>query len=90
MNEYYAAVNRLKFEELFISQLRLGLLRYKRHSFSKGLVFNKVGNYFNEFYSNNLPFELTGAQKRVLKEIRKDMGSGKANESLITGRCRKR
>ena len=43
MEEYAAAVTRLKFEELFISQLRLGLLRYKRHSFSKGLVFNKVG-----------------------------------------------
>ena len=85
MNEYVAAVKRLKFEELFISQLRLGFLRYKRHSFSKGLVFNKVGSYFNEFYNRNLPFELTGAQKRVLKEIRKDIGSGKQMNRLLQG-----
>ncbi|MEP6927254.1 MAG: ATP-dependent DNA helicase RecG, partial [Ginsengibacter sp.] len=84
-NEYAEAVRRLKFEELFISQLRLGLLRYKRHSFSKGLVFNKVGNYFNEFYNDNLPFELTSAQKRVLKEIRKDIGSGKQMNRLLQG-----
>jgi ATP-dependent DNA helicase RecG len=85
INEYTAAVKRLKFEELFISQLRLGFLRYKRHTFSKGLVFNRVGRYFNEFYSRNLPFELTGAQKRVLKEIRKDMGSGKQMNRLLQG-----
>lgn len=85
MNEYIAAVKRLKFEELFISQLRLGLIRYKRHSFSKGLVFAKVGSYFNEFYTRNLPFELTGAQKRVLKEIRKDFGSGKQMNRLLQG-----
>ena len=84
-DEYIAAVKRLKFEELFISQLRLGYLRYKRHSFSKGLVFNKVGDYFNEFYNKNLPFELTGAQKRVLKEIRKDIGSGKQMNRLLQG-----
>jgi ATP-dependent DNA helicase RecG len=85
INEYNAAVTRLKFEELFISQLRLGLLRYKRHSFSKGLIFNKIGSYFNEFYSNNLPFELTGAQKRVLKEIRKDIGCGTQMNRLLQG-----
>ena len=85
MDEYIAAVKRLKFEELFISQLRLGLVRYKRHSFSKGLVFSKVGNYFNEFYNKNLPFELTGAQKRVLKEIRKDIGCGKQMNRLLQG-----
>ncbi len=84
-NEYLDALKRLKFEELFISQLRLGLIRYKRHSFSKGLIFNKVGEHFNEFYNNNLPFELTGAQKRVLKEIRKDMGSGKQMNRLLQG-----
>lgn len=83
--EYVAAVKRLKFEELFISQLRLGYLRYKRHSFSKGVVFNKVGDYFNEFYNKNLPFELTDAQKRVLKEIRKDIGSGKQMNRLLQG-----
>jgi ATP-dependent DNA helicase RecG len=85
LNEYVAALKRLKFEELFISQLRLGFLRYKRHSFSKGLVFNKVGSYFNEFYKKNLPFELTGAQKRVLKEIRKDIGSGRQMNRLLQG-----
>ena len=84
-NEYLDALKRLKFEELFISQLRLGLIRYKRHSFSKGLVFNKVGDCFNEFYNKNLPFELTGAQKRVLKEIRKDIGSGKQMNRLLQG-----
>jgi ATP-dependent DNA helicase RecG len=85
MQEYDEAVKRLKFEELFISQLRLGLLRYKRHSFSKGLVFNKIGDHFNEFYNKNLPFQLTGAQKRVLKEIRKDIGSGKQMNRLLQG-----
>ena len=84
-DEYTAALRRLKFEELFISQLRLGFLRYKRHSFSKGLVFNKVGNLFNNFYADNLPFELTNAQKRVLKEIRKDIGSGKQMNRLLQG-----
>ncbi|MEO8415058.1 MAG: ATP-dependent DNA helicase RecG [Ginsengibacter sp.] len=83
--EYVAAIKRLKFEELFIAQLRLGILRYKRHSFSKGLLFNKVGDNFNEFYSKNLPFELTGAQKKVLKEIRKDTGSGKQMNRLLQG-----
>lgn len=85
VDEYSAALRRLKFEELFISQLRLGFLRYKRHSFSKGLVFNKVGNLFNDFYSNNLPFALTNAQKTVLKEIRKDIGSGKQMNRLLQG-----
>lgn len=84
-NKYIEALKRLKFEELFISQLRLGFIRYKRHSFSKGLIFNKVGNLFNYFYNNNLPFELTGAQKRVLKEIRKDIGSGKQMNRLLQG-----
>ncbi|MEO8763489.1 MAG: ATP-dependent DNA helicase RecG [Ginsengibacter sp.] len=84
-NEYNEALKRLKFEELFISQLRLGFLRYKRHSFSKGLVFSKVGNYFNDFYNKNLPFELTGAQKKVLREIRKDIGSGKQMNRLLQG-----
>jgi ATP-dependent DNA helicase RecG len=79
------AVKRIKFEELFLSQLRMGLLRFKRHSFSKGLVFEKVGDLFNDFYTNHIPFELTGAQKRVLKEIRKDVGSGKQMNRLLQG-----
>lgn len=84
-DEYRDAVERLKFEELFISQLRLGMLRFERHRFSKGLVFDKVGDLFNTFYKNYLPFELTGAQKRVLKEIRKDTGSGKQMNRLLQG-----
>ena len=83
--EYEKAVQRIKFEELFISQLRMGLLRFKRHSFSKGLVFSKVGDLFNNFYNNYLSFELTSAQKRVLKEIRKDLGSGKQMNRLLQG-----
>jgi ATP-dependent DNA helicase RecG len=84
-NDYDNAVKRLKFEELFISQLRMGLIRFKRNSFSKGHLFSKVGDLFNDFYTNHLPFELTGAQKRVLKEIRKDMGSGKQMNRLLQG-----
>ena len=85
VDEYTLAVKRLKFEELFISQLRLGMLRFERHRFSKGLVFDKVGELFNTFYNNYLPFQLTGAQKRVLKEIRKDAGSGKQMNRLLQG-----
>lgn len=85
MHEYNEAVKRLKFEELFISQLRLGLARYKRHSISVGFVFNKVGDCFNRFYNDNLPFQLTTAQKRVLKEIRKDLGNGKQMNRLLQG-----
>ncbi len=83
--DHIAAVKRLKFEELFLSQLRMGLLRFRRHSFSKGLLFSNVGNFFNEFYNNHLPFELTGAQKRVIKEIRKDIGSGRQMNRLLQG-----
>ncbi len=84
-HDYIAAVKRLKFEELFISQLRMGILRFRRHSFSKGLVFKNVGDYFKEFYNNHLPFELTAAQKRVIKEIRKDIGSGSQMNRLLQG-----
>ncbi|MGI8581476.1 MAG: ATP-dependent DNA helicase RecG [Chitinophagaceae bacterium] len=84
-DEYHSAVKRLKFEELFLSQLRLGMLRFERHSFSRGLVFNKVGELFNSFYNKYLPFQLTGAQKRVLKEIRKDIGSGRQMNRLLQG-----
>ncbi len=83
--EHQAAVRRLKFEELFLSQLRLGMLRSERHHFSKGLLFNKVGALFNIFYKDHLPFILTNAQKRVLKEIRKDAGSGRQMNRLLQG-----
>ncbi|MEO8582304.1 MAG: ATP-dependent DNA helicase RecG [Flavitalea sp.] len=82
---YEQALRRLKFEELFISQLRMGMLKLQRHRFSKGAVFSHVGELFNLFYDNCLPFELTGAQKRVIKEIRKDMGSGKQMNRLLQG-----
>ena len=83
--EYDDAVKRLKFEELFIAQLRMNLLRSQRHRFSKGVVFDKVGDLFNGFYKNHLPFELTGAQKRVIKEIRNDTARGKQMNRLLQG-----
>ena len=79
------AVSRLKFEEFFLAQLRLGMLRSARHRYSKGLVFQQVGKYFNDFYSNFLSFPLTNAQKRVLKEIRKDMATGRQMNRLLQG-----
>lgn len=79
------AVRRLKFEELFITQLRMGLIKMARHRFSKGLHFNQVGHLVNTFYEQHLPFPLTGAQKRVIREIRKDMGSGKQMNRLLQG-----
>lgn len=83
--EYDDAVKRLKFEELFIAQLRMNLLRLSRHRFSKGVVFDKVGNLFNDFFKNHLPFELTGAQKRVIKEIRRDTAMGRQMNRLLQG-----
>jgi len=67
LQEYDEAVRRLKFEELFIAQLRMARLRSQRHRFSHGVKFEKVGDLFNTFYTKYLPFELTGAQKRVIK-----------------------
>ncbi|MBC6490326.1 ATP-dependent DNA helicase RecG [Flavihumibacter stibioxidans] len=83
--QYRQAINRLKFEELFIAQLRLGLIRLERHRYSKGVIFSQVGELFNSFYHHHLPFELTGAQKRVLKEIRQDMGQGRQMNRLLQG-----
>ncbi len=83
--KYEQAVKRLKFEELFLSQLRLEMIKLQRHYFSKGAVFDKVGKMFNTFYSEYLPFELTGAQKRVIKEIRADTGSGHQMNRLLQG-----
>ncbi len=84
-NDLKAAEFRLKFEELFIIQMRLLKLKTKRNLSYKGMVFGKVGNYFNTFYNDYLPYELTGAQKRVVKEIRADMGSGKQMNRLLQG-----
>ena len=76
---------RLKFEELFYVQLNI--LRYtkERRNKFRGLVFGRVGEIFNTFYSKNLPFELTNAQKRVIKEMRRDMGSGRQMNRLLQG-----
>ena len=76
---------RLKYDELFM--LQLNILRYasNRNAKLKGFVFGTVGYYFNHFYSECLPFALTGAQKRVIKEIRKDMGSGRQMNRLLQG-----
>jgi len=82
---YQHAVRRIKFEELFFAQLRLGLIKSARHRQSKGWVFEQVGNLFNKFYNQHLPFELTNAQKRVLKELRKDTGNGKQMNRLLQG-----
>jgi ATP-dependent DNA helicase RecG len=85
MQAYQQALQRLKFEELFVSQLRMQLVRWQRHRFSEGVLFEKVGDYFNEFYKRHLPFELTGAQKRVIKEIRADTAKGKQMNRLLQG-----
>ncbi|HEX8358174.1 MAG TPA: ATP-dependent DNA helicase RecG, partial [Segetibacter sp.] len=83
--EYETALYRLKFDEFFIAQVRLGLTRLSRYKHSKGVVFEKVGDYFNTFYNTFLPFELTGAQKRVIKEIRADTGRGRQMNRLLQG-----
>jgi ATP-dependent DNA helicase RecG len=82
---YKQALSRLIFEELFIAQIRLNLIKIDRHKNSKGQVFEKVGDYFNTFYNNYLPFELTGAQKRVIKEIRQDVAKGFQMNRLLQG-----
>ncbi|WP_299116556.1 ATP-dependent DNA helicase RecG [uncultured Winogradskyella sp.] len=76
---------RLKFEELFYIQLQLILKNLIHKSKIKGFVFDKIGDYFNTFYKDHLPFELTNAQKRVLKEIRHDLGSNAQMNRLLQG-----
>lgn len=79
------ARQRLKFEELFYIQLSiLRQTKWREQNF-KGFVFVQIGHYFNAFFSHYLPFELTGAQKRVLREIRTDVGSGKQMNRLLQG-----
>ncbi|PKP47701.1 MAG: ATP-dependent DNA helicase RecG, partial [Bacteroidetes bacterium HGW-Bacteroidetes-12] len=73
-NKLKKAIFRLKFEELFFLQLNLLRQKVIKTHTVKGNVFSEIGNYFNTFYTKNLPFELTNAQKRVIKEIRKDIG----------------
>ena len=83
--EMQKAQVRLKFEELFYVQLNI--LRYARDQRRKyrGYIFNRIGDIFNGFYAHHLPFELTGAQKRVMHEIRADMCSGRQMNRLLQG-----
>ena len=83
--ELEKARTRLKFEELFYVQLNI--LRYASDHRRKyrGYVFSHIGDYFNTFYHQNLPFSLTEAQKRVIREIRKDTGSGRQMNRLLQG-----
>jgi ATP-dependent DNA helicase RecG len=83
--ELEAARNRLKFEELFFLQLRLLSMKRRRRAEVRGFVFERVGERFNDFYSQRMPFELTGAQKRVIREIRRDLGSGAQMNRLLQG-----
>lgn len=85
LNDVQRAQVRLKFEELFYVQLNI--LRYATENRKKykGYVFSHVGETFNRFYHHNLPFGLTGAQKRVMHEIRDDMGSGRQMNRLLQG-----
>lgn len=76
---------RLKFEELFFIQLQLITKNLIRKHKIKGMPFEKVGENFNNFYKNHLPFDLTNAQKRVLKEIRNDLGSNAQMNRLLQG-----
>lgn len=82
---YDQALRRLKFEELFLAQVRLNLIRIQRNRHSIGIRFAAVGDSFNTFYEKYLPFTLTGAQKRVLKEIRQDTAYGHQMNRLLQG-----
>lgn len=79
------AINRIKFEEFFFVQMQLVGKKSARKSLLKGAVFDKIGENFNTFYSKYLTFELTNAQKRVLKEIRQDLGAGFQMNRLLQG-----
>ena len=80
-----AARTRLKFEELFFLQLDYQYAHFSRVSRSQGRVFSTVGDHFNRFYAEKIPFPLTGAQKRVIREIREDMRSGRQMNRLLQG-----
>lgn len=76
---------RFKFEELFYLQLEMNFRKTNIQKKHQGFVFEKVGDHFNQFFQEALPFELTNAQKRVIKEIRKDLGSGIQMNRLLQG-----
>ena len=79
------ARKRIKFEEVFYFKIRLLYNKQQRKLKYKGEVFSKVGDYFNNYYAHHIPFELTNAQKRVIKEIRADLGSGSQMNRLLQG-----
>ena len=83
--ELDAARRRLKFEELFLLQLRLLQLKLVREEQIAGYRFGEIGEHFNRFFREKIPFELTGAQKRVLREIRADLGRGVQMNRLLQG-----
>lgn len=83
--EIQQATRRLKFEEHFFFQLKLLRNKMHREQTVKSHVFEVVGDYFNEFYQHHLPFPLTNAQKRVVKEIRRDLASGHQMNRLLQG-----
>ena len=83
--EIQRAQYRLKYEEFFFLQLNLIEQNLVRKEKIKGIVFSKIGDKFNGFFKNNLPFELTGAQKKVIKEIRKDFATGSQMNRLLQG-----
>jgi ATP-dependent DNA helicase RecG len=85
MAAYQRAVYRFKFEEFFLNQLKSGMIKTQRQKQSKGVIFSRVGRFFNDFYTNTLPFELTAAQKRVIKEIRLDTATGHQMNRLLQG-----
>ena len=85
MEQWQQALMREKFEELFYHQLDYQYQRTARRLHSVGRTFGVVGERFNNFYHNHLPFPLTGAQKRVIKEIREDMRSGRQMNRLLQG-----
>ncbi len=82
---YQQAVFRLKFEEFFLNQVRTGMIKTQRQKQSRGVIFSQVGRLFHDFYSKALPFELTGAQKRVIREIRQDTATGHQMNRLLQG-----
>ena len=81
----YAAQKRIKFEEVFFFQLRMLFNKNYRRLKFRGISIKSIGKHFHRFYNEKLPFELTGAQKRVLKEIRQDLGSGAQMNRLLQG-----
>jgi len=85
LNSLQKALFRLKFEELFFVQLQLLSLKIQKTNKLDGFKFPKIGDFLNNFYKHKIPFELTAAQKKVIKEIRADLGSGRQMNRLLQG-----